>query len=161
MDVPVSTQSGPSPVADPASGVVDVEVGHSTTLASESASNSELSVEKQLELEANDAIKYRTCSWPKVRDRPSSPRVQRLVARVPIGLRSESHRLDLFSSHLDGGSTLLRVHLSGYNVVPLVIFRLGTGSRNLVDPGRGGLGPVHLFGPLVCHPSTSPPPKSE
>lgn len=33
---------------------------------SDSDSNSGMSVGKQMEMEAGNAIKYRTCSWPKV-----------------------------------------------------------------------------------------------
>ncbi|KAI9882786.1 MAG: hypothetical protein M1823_005465 [Watsoniomyces obsoletus] len=52
---------------DPAMGTGDVEKGvknKPSLLVSDS--ESALSVGKQLELEANNAIKYRTCSWPKV-----------------------------------------------------------------------------------------------
>jgi len=36
-------------------------------IVGDSDADSALSVGKQLELEATNSIKYRTCSWPKVR----------------------------------------------------------------------------------------------
>lgn len=46
---------------------VDVEGGDERKLSRiESDTDSTLTVGKQIELEANNAIKYRTCSWPKV-----------------------------------------------------------------------------------------------
>lgn len=38
-------------------------------LGRDSDSDSAISVGKQIELEANSSIKYRTCSWPKVSSR--------------------------------------------------------------------------------------------
>ena len=42
-------------------------------MVSDADSESELSVEKQLELESTNSIKYRTCSWQKVIPILSSP----------------------------------------------------------------------------------------
>lgn len=55
---------------------VDVEGGDerkSSRIGSDT--DSTLSVGKQIELEANNAIKYRTCSWPKVNYSSLSPRI--------------------------------------------------------------------------------------
>jgi hypothetical protein len=58
---------------------------------------------KLVAMEADNAIKYRTCSWQKV--------------GFPKGIL-----LRLLTSQTDRGSTVLRVHLLGDHVVPLFIF---------------------------------------
>jgi len=65
-------------------------------IVGDSDADSALSVGKQLELEATNSIKYRTCSWPKVncRSRPPHPCSScRLFQRhQSFSLQTSSHR---------------------------------------------------------------------
>lgn len=91
------------------------------------------SIGKQLELEAENAIKYRTCSWQKVR-----------------------LRLDAYCSNwltqcaVDCRPALLRVHLLGHDVVPVVILRPGPGAWSHPDSVHRCCRALHVADYLVC-----------
>ena len=71
-----------------------------TTLTDDESSV--MSVGKQMELEAGNSIKYRSCSWQKVCS---------TVALIQI----------LLKSPLDRGSVVQRVYLLGNHVIPLFV----------------------------------------
>ena len=98
------------------------------------ATGAGVSIGQQMEAEAGNAIKYRTCSWQKVW--PAATFVPNSLC-IQLTLR------------VDCISTFLRVHLSGYHVFPLVIFHPGPCTWNHLDCRSGRLRPVHIIDCLV------------
>lgn len=99
---------------------------------------------KQIEMEADNALQYRTCSWPKVRNR----RPQDIPTR-------DKHILIL---EIDCGITFLGIHLSGYHEFPLLLLRVGSCSRTYPHCRGGSPCPIHFFG---CLGILSPSPRSQ
>lgn len=106
-----------------------------------------ISIGKQIELEAGNAIQYRTCSWQKV--------------CLPVSGAALSELCMLFSpavliQNADCGLAFLRVHLPSHHVVPVVIFH----SRSGAGPHPDGCGrracPVHFSDLLVSRPFAVP-----
>jgi hypothetical protein len=87
---------------------------------------------KLVEMEAGDAIKYRTCSWQKV------------GYILPSSMRSV-----LLTFSADCCPTLLRVHLFGHHVFPLLV--LGSWSRAWphLDRGSSRIRALHFARCLV------------
>lgn len=83
----------------------------------DSDTDSATTVGKQMEMEAGNSIKYRTCSWPKV---------------IYSTLR-EKRRANTF---IDSRSPVFRVHLSGHHVIPILL--LCPWSCAWLDPHRRG-----------------------
>jgi hypothetical protein len=54
-------------------------------------------------------------------------------------------------------SALLRVHLPGYNVIPMELFHPGTGPWVDLDDGRCWHGPIHIVDHLVSHSRVAAP----
>lgn len=128
---------------------------------------------KQIELEADNAIQYRTCSWQKVRyvlftlcstahfgmTELSIPvgRVANLTWNIPASTCSSSFLHDpprlffkstevesLTNSQVDSCIALLGVYLSSYHVLPLVVPHSRSRSWSHSDRFRRGGGPVHF-----------------
>lgn len=80
---------------DPANPKGDYDIERQQSLKRGIRSGSEsidkASVGRQIELEAENAIKYRTCSWQKVRSLTLTPRVD--VIRLPCFLRDPLVRI--------------------------------------------------------------------
>lgn len=87
---------------------------------------------KQLEMEAGDAIQYRTCSWQKVSFQLFSMRVW-----------------ENSNNYQDCSFTLLRVHLSSYHVLPIQLFSTWAVSRSSLDRGGCRSRPIHFAYCLV------------
>lgn len=113
---------------------LDVESQSQKAAQSDSESND---IGRQIELEAGNSIKYRTCSWEKVC----------LPSRHLSMNQRRSHADHVL---LDGGPAILRVHLLGYHVIPLVLFRPGFSSRLDSDRGHCGHRALYLAHHLVC-----------
>lgn len=58
----------------------DIELGRGGTLDDDSSDS--MTVGKQMEMEAGNAIKYRTCSWPKVRRLPKNSRHAQILIKL-------------------------------------------------------------------------------
>lgn len=115
----------------------------------DSDSDSTISVGKQLELESNNSIKYRTCSWPKVKELSSLPRsilfastsgtspyfwyscqVLRSFLYIHLPFQSRIPELEHALTpvkYLDCRPALLRVYILGYHVVPLLLLSVRSG----------------------------------
>jgi len=89
---------------------------------------------KQIELEANNEIQYRTCSWQKVYYRSG-------------GWCAEEEFLLIWMS--DCSITLFRVHLFGYHVLSILIFGFGSCTRTHFNCSRRGSGSLHFLNRLV------------
>ena len=92
------------------------------------------SVGRQIDMESENTIKYRTCSWQKVRG--DRFRKGKRLANKPL--------------LTDRCIALLRVHLPGHHVVPLVLFNSGPGSRFDSDCCHRRYRPIHFANHLVC-----------
>jgi hypothetical protein len=92
-----------------------------------------LDIDKQIALEADNDIKYRTCSWQKV--------------CLPIVLCAFMRPVT--NCVVDCSVVVLRVHLLGYYVIPVVV--LHPRPRARLDPNRRdcGYSAVHLATLLV------------
>lgn len=56
----------------------------------------------------------------------------------------------MIAFYLDRRAALLRVHLSGYYVISMVLLRPGSDPRSDSDGVRGWCGSVHFADSLVC-----------
>lgn len=120
-------QNAPAKLKDPA----DAE--HRLGVHSDSEGET---VGRQIEMEAENTIKYRTCSWQKVccclrRGRGIKEKCAKIIA-------------------IDGCLALFRVYLSGYHVIPVVLFHFGTGSGFDLDCLYCCGCPLHVPDHLVC-----------
>ena len=93
--------------------------------------SSTVSVGKQIELEAGNSIKYRSCSWQKVR----SP------ARILPS--SSEQRGDRTERSLDCRSSVQRVYMPRYYVLPLLVLGARSGSWSYSYRGRRGYRSIH------------------
>ena len=93
-------------------------------------------VGRQIELEAGNSIKYRTCSWQKVR----------IFRDGHIDTKRES--LELIDP-IDCGTAVFRIYLSRHDVVPVVVFHIGLGAGADFDRLCRGGGALHLPDHLV------------
>lgn len=93
-------------------------------------------VGRQIELEAGNSIKYRTCSWQKVciiRDRSSVHKMGSLWLIDPI----------------DCSAAVFRIYLPRHDVVPVVVFHIGVGAGADFDRLCRGCGALHVPDHLV------------
>lgn len=120
-------QNDPAKLKDPA----DAE--HRLGVQSDSEGET---VGRQIEMEAENTIKYRTCSWQK----------------VCCGFCIEGKDLRAKIIAIDGCPALLRVYLSGYHVIPVVLFHSGTGPGFDLDCLYCCGCPLHVPDNLVCIP---------
>lgn len=103
------------------------------------SSDNSITVGKQMALEAENAIKYRTCSWPKVC----------VLALCP------GHGLPLVSgvavltAPLDGGPAVLGVHLSGYHVISVVLLPAWSCTGFDIHGFHRWIGSLHIPNHLV------------
>ena len=97
---------------------------------------------KLVAMEADNAIKYRTCSWPKV------------IHENPSGLLETS----LMKMLTDCCFTFCRVHLLGNHVVSLFILGSWSGTWHYLDGCSGCFRSLHVLDRLGV--STRPPPRS-
>jgi hypothetical protein len=146
----------------------------------DSSTDVSVSIGKQMELEADNAIKYRTCSWQKVCYGPifyfisPIPSLAILITcaflkpveclerdygaaqfKTAIGLYAYAlFKTQKLTCSSDCGSAVLRVHLLGHHVLPVLLLgsRIGTGTD--LDLCHRGIGPLHLSDHLVSF--TSP-----
>ena len=95
------------------------------------------SVDKQMELEAGNAIKYRTCSWQKV------------------SLGNRRHYEHNLTKCLDCFSAVQRVHLPGYNVVSVLVLGSWSCSWYHMHSCRCSPGSVHELDHLAILSQTS------
>lgn len=102
---PVGRRIGPPIVSLAKVSNNDVAKDSNDDLANGSvASSNDLSIEKQIAMEADNAIKYRTCSWQKV-----CFRIRRVCVKTTLIDTS------------DCSPAVLRVHLPGHHVIPVVL----------------------------------------
>lgn len=128
---------------------------------------------KQIELEADNAIQYRTCSWQKVRyvlfSLYSTGRFETFELSMPVGrvmsftwnisastfpssflhdptrLFYKPAGVETFTnSQVDSCIAFLGVYLSSYHVLPLVVPHSRSRSWSHSDRFRRGRGPVHF-----------------
>jgi hypothetical protein len=94
------------------------------------SSDQSITVGKQMELEAENAIKYRTCSWPKV-------------------CRGGRDRMSNTNLWIDRRAPLLRVHLSGHHVLSMVILNSWPSTRSNLDRSHCRTGSLYVVDHLV------------
>ena len=99
------------------------------------ASSTTESIGRQIEMESENTIKYRTCSWQKV-----------IPASYLVSITTPA---SILTPALDCRPAVLRVYLSGHDVLPLVV--LDPRSRARFDPDRvySRCGLVHVVDRLV------------
>jgi hypothetical protein len=138
----------------------------------DSSTDVSVSIGKQMELEADNAIKYRTCSWQKVCYGPLFLPIPFLATSIvcaflklveclkwDYGAAQCNTAIVLYVSALfktqkltcspDRGSAVLRVHLLGHYVLPVFLLRSRIGAGSDLDFCHRGIGPLHLFDHLV------------
>lgn len=96
------------------------------------SSDASITVGKQMEMEAENAIKYRTCSWQKVCCGPN------------VLLRTFCA-----NGATDCRTVVLRVHLSGNHVVPMVLLGSRPSPRSHIDRRDSFSGSLHVLDHLV------------
>lgn len=149
-------------------GQRDRKMSRVVPLMADSDVESAVSVGKQLELESENQIKYRTCSWQKV---------NRMFLLIPghhaeysslyfdIQTALVATFLDLIRGkagcaldltfNLDRCSAILRVHLPGHHVISIFVFSPGLGSWTDCDCGRRSFCLVYFLDSLVSLLSTA------
>lgn len=105
----------------------------------DSDSDASISVGKQMELEAGNAIKYRTCSWQKVS----------CAWSIEACLRDREQDESSADGALDCSSALFRVHLPSHHVISLLLFCPRPGSWPYLDRRGRWNRSLHIFGCLV------------
>jgi len=117
----------------------DTETGLGGPSASRDNSDASLAVGKQIAMEAGNDIRYRTCSWPKVRTAGKRAKYMLIASK-------------------DGRAAVRRVHLFGYHVFPMVLLDPWSCPGPHPDRRRCRIGALYLLdhlGVLLAPPGDS------